>query len=222
LKFKDGFGPLFCHISVMRKRGRIILAAVILTALGGFAWWALEPRPPDPVYGGHPLSYWVDLPSPLPQKPSALDSNAVPYLVQALKSKDGTLRKTYQKLWDHLPGWLQDRAAFPKSAANMRYNACWLLGFLRAKARPAIPELVRLLREDDDENVRMVAADSLGKIANRDDKAAVEALVATVANADSDYFRGIATDSLKRLDPGTAANAGITNFPNVVNDSPTN
>ena len=150
----------------------------------------------------------------------SVDSNAVPYLVQALNSKDGRLRKTYQKLWDHLPGWLQNRVPFPEYAGNVRYRACWILGFLGAKARPAIPELVRILRQDDDENVRMVAAYSLGKIANRDDKAAVEALVATVANANSDYFSRIAADSLKRLDPGAAAKAVTTNFPNMVNHSP--
>lgn len=103
----------------MRKRRIIILASVIAAVLGGTIWWAAR-RPPtvsEPIYGGLPLGYWLS-PNLLAGSHNtfnlfkvipSLDSNAVPYLVQVLKSRDGALRRAYNNLWTRLPGWLKKR-----------------------------------------------------------------------------------------------------------------
>jgi|SRR5437773_4527145 len=43
----------------MSKCYRILTAILLAGALGGFTWFVL--RPQEPVYGGKPLSVWLDL-----------------------------------------------------------------------------------------------------------------------------------------------------------------
>jgi hypothetical protein len=193
----------------MRKRGRIILTVVILAVLGGFAWHALTPHPPDPVYKGHPLSYWVSgAPGGKWSDPSPLDSNAVPYLVQALKSRDTPLNKAYNHLWPHLPVWLRNRTWVPNYAAGRRFVSCRLLVTMGTNARPAIPDLIRLLNEDDEVAVRAIATEALRSIANRNDAAVVVALTAATKDRDT-AVRLQATDALQSLAPAPLANAGV-------------
>ena len=74
------FAKHFDYLSAMRKRGRIILAAVILVTLAGLAWWGMAPHTPDPVYDGHPLSWLVvgGTPGGVWHEPANLDTNALP------------------------------------------------------------------------------------------------------------------------------------------------
>src|SRR5580692_10793116 len=109
----------------MRKQRVIILAPAFVAALG-LIWWTAANRPPpvrDPVYQGYPVSYWVHLPlsaanasthPPIPWP--LLNSNSLPYLLQALKERDGPLLGAYLRLRPHFPGWLTHRVsiAFPQ------------------------------------------------------------------------------------------------------------
>ncbi len=226
----------------MRKRRIIILATAVVAVLG-LIWLALSPRPPtvpDPVYDGHPLSFWLDPSSGTNTKvrfPS-LDSNAIPYLIQTLKKHDGAMRKAYDRLWPQLPGWLkghlptpftsnkiflvsagdawrEEYMIFPKSgprsSAGERVNSCYCLGAMGAGARPAIPDLIHLAREDDEGEVRVTAVWALANMARADDKSAVEALM-TVATKDKySYVRKVALWGLARIAPEAAARAGVTN-----------
>ena len=209
------------HSAGMRKRRVIILASAIVAMLG-LVWWALvgkTPPVPDPVYAGHRLSFWTDRTQygfdPVVR---SLDSNAVPYLVYALQRQDGPLRKAYRLCWEHMPRWLQSRAANP--AVVRRMVSCFLLASLGKNARPAIPELIRNMRKDDDLAVRASAAEALGKIANGDNKQVVEALVATATEDPSIDVMDEARVALRHIAPEAAVKAGLTNW--AWETSPTN
>jgi hypothetical protein len=192
----------FNYIPVMRKWGRIILAVAIFAVLGGLGWWALTPNPPDPVYNGHHLSYWVYL-SEWPadgQIAVTLDSNSVPYLVQALKTKDGAPHKAYRYLYYRLPHRLQSHMTITADAWMVRCRACELLGTLGPNARPAISDLIRLLKESNAGTARFSAAWALGNIANRNDQTVVEALVAVTKENDPGTSFA-AAEALKSINP---------------------
>lgn len=191
----------------MRNRRTNLLAAAIVAALGGVILWAMtRPSPvPDPVYNGHPLSYWLrsEIPNDL-----VLDSNAVPYLVRGLKP-DSPARKAYDRLWPHLPGWLRFHLPTPVGPGLVRESSCILLAHAGTNAKPAIPDLIRVMREEND-MTRVMAALALGKIARSEDTNAIQALVAMTKDPDTN-FEAIAEAALTTADPQAAAKAGITN-----------
>lgn len=206
----------------MKKRRVIILATAVVTALG-VIWWMAASRPPavvDPVYAGHHLSYWLS-PSVFTGQNfaarelsfihSSLDSNAVPYLVQALRTRDGTLRVAYERLWSHFPVWLRARVPYPASAAEVKRDSCFFLQGMGATARPAIQELTRVLRQDESEPVRNGALYALGQIASPDDERVVDALIAAATKDRDPNLRGNACEILVRFNPEAAAQAGVIN-----------
>jgi hypothetical protein len=190
----------------------------MVAAVGGVALWAFLPSgPPDLVYSGHPLSYWVggDISYPDIGFYPVLDSNAVPYLAEALKRQDGLARRDYQKVWWHLPGWFEARLPVPRRSALEKARACYLFSSLGADARPAIPELIRVFRGDENDDVRSAAAFALCNIANRDDKDVVDALSSATKQPASNFLwlRNIVKGALDRLAPGSADKVGVTNTP---------
>lgn len=189
-------------VAHMRKRRVVILAVVVVAALVGWIWWAVATQPPSPLVmnaGNGNL-----------QSPLSLDSNAVPYLVQGLKTRDSAFRSAYNRAWPHFPDWLKRSAPAPTSVASARYRCIWLLANLGTTARPAIPELVHVLREDDNANFRAAAASALGLIANGKDQPVVEALEAATKDTDANV-RAAGGRVLSRIDPDAAIKAGITN-----------
>jgi hypothetical protein len=207
----------------MSKPRVIILAVAVVAVLGGLIWWAVAKRPPAvpvPVYAGHPLSYWLT-----PQAfagvgganrfklvSSSLDSNAVAYLVQELRfHHDGTLQTAYDRFWPLLPAWLKLCVPDPTAETYARNQCCIYLGRLGAAGRPAVPELIRLLRKDEYEAVRLCAAYALGQIASRDDSSVIEALAAASKDKDA-QVKSFAARALKNIAQG-AAKAGLTNAP---------
>jgi hypothetical protein len=172
----------------MTKRSRVILAVVTLAALAGIAWSILKPGPPDPVYDGHPLSYWVaGGPWGTWKIPSGLDSNAVPYLIQSLKSRDGLFRKAYINLYPRFPAWVRNRLSYPVPAEHKRSMAARLLGSMGSTARPAIPDLVHIVKADDNYYVRRDAINALRTLAYGYDAAVIECLKAASKDKDSQF-----------------------------------
>jgi hypothetical protein len=205
----------------MSKPRVIIQAVAVVAVLGGLIWWTVATRPPavpDPVYAGHPVSFWVGV--GVQNLPRSVDSNAVPYLLDALKRRDGPLRTAWINLWGHLPGWLTGRVARPISASEVRFNSCGILAALASHGRPAIPELIRILREDDDSRVRLNAASALGELAGREDEAAVEALAAAANNDRGPGVDIVASGALSHINWKAATKAGVANAPPVA--PPTN
>lgn len=189
----------------MKKRRVIILALAVVAVLGGWIWWAVatrRPAVPDPVYDGHPLSYWIVLMKKFPDVVPRIDSNAVPYLIEGVKRRDGPLQMAWIKLWGYSPDWFKRRVPEPTSAATMRGMCSLQLHKLGIAARGAIPEVVRVLREDDVGRVRAEAANILGSIANGQDKPVVEALVAAATKDSDPGVRAGAADSLGQIANG--------------------
>src|ERR1700722_16619511 len=98
----------------MRKRGGIIRLGAIFALVGVFSLLAYVrySYPPDLVYDGHPLSYWVrgfGTYGSLGVYPSFLDRKALPYLVATLRRHDGKPWHSWEKIRPYLPGWLRIR-----------------------------------------------------------------------------------------------------------------
>lgn len=91
--------------------------------------------------------------------------------------------------------------------ARFRAEAAKVLGNIGSRSTAIVPELLRLLQEDGDDNVRAEAAKALGNI-GEEAEAASHALTAMLGNPDSDdRMRGEAARALARVapqSPGTA------------------
>lgn len=195
----------------MRKRRVILLAVAVIAVLGGAILWETirPPAVPDPVYAGHPLSFWLDPTAAGNASVAAanfqlfqqsLDSNAVPYLVHALKTHHvGTLRTAYDRLYGHFPAWLKLHMPDPNEAALVRNQSCAYLSDEKSAARPAIPELIRELQGVDYPAIRASAAGALGNIANRADKPVVQALLLVTTKETDPLLRGNAVWALANI-----------------------
>jgi hypothetical protein len=187
----------------MTKRGRITLAMAILALAvsAGTVWFISASGPPDPIYGDHRLSYWVStVPSGTWWGPTGLDSNAVPYLIQTLSARDGPLRQAYIHLYRHSPSWIQRRIDNPMPAAGRKSVAALFLGQIGPAARPAIPELIRLINSNEKAGVRGIAIHALSQIGTRNDAAVMDCLTTASRDA-SPSVRADAVAALQRLDP---------------------
>jgi hypothetical protein len=175
----------------------------------------------QPVYEVHPLGYWLTRQYVFPMGdgygvlnsatynplPTALlnDSNAVPFLIKALRRDSWVGQAYYRKwLWPKLPAGM--RAHLPNPPADnwqIRETTAGLLGRMGPLGKPAIPALGRALKEDESYNVRLMAAVALGYL-GRGDKAAMAAL--KVGFQDTNLaLRFVATNALISIDRATAA-----------------
>ncbi len=90
----------------MGKRGRILIVVVAISVVGVVGWsifhaWS---APPEPMYQGRPLSYWLlgySFPFNGTNAPSRADAdaaikdagtNAIPLLLQMLRAHDSPLK----------------------------------------------------------------------------------------------------------------------------------
>jgi hypothetical protein len=95
------------------------------------------------------------------------DSNAVPFLIKALKRDSWIGAAVYRKqVWPKLPPAIQSHLPPPPPADIiwLRENAAKFLDRMGPMAEPAIPALIQALKEDDDLTVREFAAAALGNI----------------------------------------------------------
>ena len=184
----------------MRKKRSILLAVLLVTILGGLAWVALQSG--EPVYRGKPISRWINevgvfANPPAPALP-LLDSNAVPFLVEALDRQDGQLRRVYLRIWNKLPSRVQNRLPQPVPGWAIRANAAALLGTIGTNATPAIPALIRALKTDNVDLVRAFSAKSLAQI-HKGDKLVMEALAEAAKNDTEASVRFEALNALKEF-----------------------
>jgi hypothetical protein len=208
----------------MKNRLYLVLGMLLIAALGAVLWWSpWEPR--EPVYDGKPLSYWLAAlgvtPISLKARNSLVsDSNAVPFLIKALQRDSWIGAAVYRKrIWPNLPPSMRRHSPAPADNAQARYNAVvWLQVIERSgtesearterpMAKPAVPYLIRALKEDDNVSVRLQVAGALGDI-GKGDSNVVPAL--TVALKDEDgRVRRKAASILLGLDPEAAAKAEV-------------
>jgi HEAT repeat protein len=177
-----------------------IVGGVLLVAAFGWAGWQALQQPREPLYDGHPLSYWLyqvarsnSIPYP---KGLSSDSNATPLLIGALAREDTLLGKSYLSLWPRIPPFIQRRLQRPVPAAEVRRCAALMLGRLGVPARAAVPTLVQRM-SDGDAGVRRTVVWALGLV-GEGDQTVVPALAAALKDNDMEV-RFIAVQSLHTL-----------------------
>lgn len=120
---------------------------------------------PEPHYADQPLSYWLERlaqESTAAQASSVLNEmgpEAIPALIAALHTRRSPVRDSF-----HAAAARVNLAA-PRSydAPNVRATSAYLLGQLREAGRPAVPDLVQCLG-DEDPMVRYRSIRALSKI----------------------------------------------------------
>lgn len=200
------------------RRRKIIALALVVVLVVALCALLIPSGPPDPIYNGKHLSYWLSQgrrpvsgptgPASRPMLEKPVDTNALPRLVAALRNDNG-MRKYYERCRNRLPGWLQNRLPAPVPEGLIRFNAADLLMDLGDDARPAIPAVADILKNGRDLDARVWAAAVLGRI-GYGDPVARQALI-DAAKADQNR-QGTAWDSLYHIDPVAAAQL-LTNAP---------
>jgi HEAT repeat protein len=220
-----------------KKRLYLVLGVLLIAAVGGAAWQALRPVPkptPEPGYHGfvflpranngpqlrvlssvpesHPLSFWLTNEVIIPDKLRVGDSNAVPFLVRALKRDSWFGAAVYRKqVWPHLPTEIQKHLPPPpvdNQASKARATAAELLGQMGPMAKPAIPALIRTSRGDDNRWVRENAALALGNLGGGD-RAAMAALTEAFSDKDEGVRLTLINFILPQMDPEAATEAAV-------------
>jgi HEAT repeat protein len=181
---------------MMKNWTYLVCVLLSIAAVGGLLWWSPWAQP-EPVYDGKPLSFWLTDTTPTPGKGPdytiARDTNAIPFLVKALKYSLSDRAKN-----KHTPGQPPE--------ARRRSHAAMVLMLMGPLAEPAIPALIRAWKNDDDSMVTHYAVLALVGI-GKADRNVVMAL--SEALREPDRCR-LATNALLRLDPEAAARAGIS------------
>jgi hypothetical protein len=210
----------------MRNRLYLVLGILLVAAVVGLLWWSpWEARQvPEPVYDGKPISYWlsttgmmwfsgdIGVGTVVPPEFLVNGSNSVPFFTKALKRDSWIGAAVYRKqVWPKLPPSIKSHLPPPGGNVYARQNAVLLLGLMGPMAKPAIPSLIRALREDEDRGVRNNAAWALGQ-PGKGDKSAIAALTAALNDKDA-YVRRMATNALRQPDPEAAAKAGVKPSP---------
>lgn len=186
------FGPQRQY-RLMGKKLRILVAAAFLALFGMLlrAWM----QPKEPVYDGHPVSYWVyNLPwppfhqmnTPPPHLPT-MDSNAIPFLVRDLRRNSGTY-PIRRWTWRKLPNNWRKRFSEPVPPDVYRMLALDFLGGIGPDARKAIPAILNLLETRGDTELypelQTIAIRTLARI-DRYDPAVIEALSKAAQNTNT-------------------------------------
>jgi HEAT repeat protein len=137
-------------------QNRWLLAGTLLAGLAAF--WTLGDR--RPVYGGQPLSVWLEtlVSSDYRERHRAeaalrpLGVEAIPDLVRALRVRDRRWKRAWLFVADRMFGTPKPRVP----AARLREQAALLLARLGPRAEPAVPGLLEGLADPDPEARRAV------------------------------------------------------------------
>lgn len=153
----------------MGRKRIILLSAVLAMALLVVAiCLVIEPGgPPEPIYQGEPLTYWLrlrglqPLGGPAWAATNAIGTNAIPTLLRELSAReDSSLKRVLRCALQEMP------------VLHYRYYNGWERNFsavdgfraLGARASNAVPELIKIFDENISENSQQATAMSLGYI----------------------------------------------------------
>jgi hypothetical protein len=163
----------------MRKRGRIMLAAVVLVALGGFTWLVLRPR--EPEYGGQSLSHWLRGYDPrvvVGNKDEVDDAirhigtNAIPTLLQMLRESDSPLKSKLISMIDR-QNWMPIYM-LPSMDKNGAASKAFIV--LGPDAKDAAPSLIKIYEQKISVTSQYSTAEAIGGIG----PAAIDAIPALI------------------------------------------
>lgn len=180
----------------MGKGVKLVLAGLLVVGVAIIACLVLWPF--EPVYRAKRLSRWLDdafwSGGPSAQTTSAIRSmgtNALPTLLRLIQARDGPFQRA-MVTFSRRPS----RVLFHfHSAEDYHWMATWGFDVLGPTAKPAMPALVSLLK-DDDENVRSTAAYCLGVIGPSGEET-LTALTQCLSNAVTSGSVSRETDILK-------------------------
>ena len=164
------------YAASMRKRFKIALSVLLAAFIGIVAWQVMLHR--EPTFQGKSLTFWLDEGrrhdwlSPMAETAvKTMGGRAVPILLEMAEISDSSSRRTLILLASRYD-WLPMHIRPHEQILEMTVYGFRLLG---PAAKPAVPELIRLLRNDATET-RCLAACCLGEI-GPDAKQAVSALM---------------------------------------------
>jgi len=156
------------------SKQRDVLLLTLLVAVGAVAFFFFANPKPPPLHNGRNAYEWATRLAWPPDQESrdeataalrALGTNALPLLRQRLAEKEPFLRTVRVWLGAHLPGQMGrvfTRNLKPISYATIRSTAANGLKALGTNAAPAVPDLIRTMR-DPDREVMWSAATALGE-----------------------------------------------------------
>ena len=139
------------------------------------------------------------------------DSNAIPFLIRAVTGDTRSVAFYRKWIWPRLPSTLKSHLAPPPHLERER--AAVLLGRMGPMAKPAIPVLVKVIKEGQGWYVRRVAVWALGSIGGPDGSAI--AAVTESLNDKDPMVRYNAAHALMAMDPQTAEPSTGDLFPNI-------
>jgi hypothetical protein len=189
----------------MRKRTKALIVAAML---GAVVVIALVARDTEPRYQGHSLSYWLerygrtnpDSPRGYEEGPdpkaveaiSRIGTNALPLLLSRLHCEPNPARQalasTLHRAPDPLrPGWLVNWAV-SDPASSKAYEAALTFSVLGPAAKPAIPDLLKMMNDRKSTNTATLAQCALANIG----EAALPYLVAVLRDTNAPNRRNAA------------------------------
>lgn len=153
----------------MGKRGRILVVSVAIVVLGVVGWsiFHASSAPPEPMYKGKPLSYWLQGyviasgPSATTHANTAVraaGTNAIPLLLRMLQTQDSP---TENKLvaWAFSIPYVREHYTRPFDESFQAWQGFRDLGIIAA---PAIPDLIKILNENTNTTTVEYSAAILG------------------------------------------------------------
>jgi hypothetical protein len=133
---------------------RVLIPVLFLALLGGTVWFVAIPRdPPEPMYQGKPLTFWLPglYSTNRAEQQAALDAsahagtNAIPFLLSLMRAHDSPAKTAVLRWFRHHPRiqnlFGKTRFVSAGEEHSLAYNGLWPLC---RDARSAVPELVQI------------------------------------------------------------------------------
>ena len=160
------------------SRKRIAVAISTVSLLLFFVGPRRQNTHPEPVWDGRSLSSWLDdlatgsskeVREPAEEALRKIGTNALPFLLETLAQRDSGLNRTLLKL-NEKQTLVRFRA---RAVSRDRVRALLAFDALGTLARPALPELARLLPEHQQPEI---VADAMASISSESVSAILEAV----------------------------------------------
>jgi hypothetical protein len=135
------------------KKNRWLIIGSIVVAIAAFSLVRTLGTKREPSYKNKPISYWADQACRGYDSSAAYNARfditnigpaAVPYLLKRLRTSD-RWRGIWFSIQAHLPSQLQIGGTNSLLPGEIRYGAARTLSLLGSDAKPAVPDLIRLL-----------------------------------------------------------------------------
>lgn len=181
---------------------RILFTLLSLAALGVLVWVFLSARqPPEPVYQGKPLRYWLAFITPVggplgnqtDEAVRQIGTNAIPTLLEMLQANDSPLKLKWMALLQK-----QHFIHPPQPAWRPNREAAMAFEVLGATASNAVPALVQIYRRKISTFSQLEILEALGDIGPSASPAATSVLLDALTNSDA-FLRLYAVMAINKI-----------------------